>query len=191
MSTKHNKKYQMYCQKHEFPCCSKCIVESHKDCQDLVDLDDVIYNVKTSNAMCEIEETLVELAENLQKIRQNQQDNLTTFEESRKEIEKDMKTTRIKINIHLDNLQQDLMKQLYTIEEKENSTICQLLSSIEKQENEIAECKRNIMNIKQHATDLQVFLSMKKLEEDVYSKNKYLQSLVEGENLKQRSLSYT
>ncbi|CAC5416843.1 unnamed protein product [Mytilus coruscus] len=66
-----------------------------------------------------------------------------------------MKTTRIKINNHLDNLQQDLMKQLYTMEEKENSIICQLLSSIEKNEKDIAECQRNITNIKQHATDLQ------------------------------------
>ncbi|XP_052065729.1 uncharacterized protein LOC127705450 isoform X1 [Mytilus californianus] len=188
--TKHDKKYQIYCQKHEFPCCNKCIVEIHKECRDFVELDDVIHNVKTSNAMCEIEETLVEVAENLQKIRQHQQDNLTTFKESRKEIEKEIKKTRIKINNHLDKLQEDLMKQLYAIEEKENSKICQLLSTLEKKEKEIAECQRNIMNMKQHATDLQVFLSMKQIEEDVYSKNKFLQLLEEGRSFKQTSLSY-
>ncbi|CAG2241891.1 unnamed protein product [Mytilus edulis] len=160
--SKHVKKYQFYCQKHECPCCSKCIVEKHNECRDIVKLDDVIHNVKISNAICEIEETLVEVAENLQKIRQHQQDNLTTLKESRKEIEKEIKMTRIKINNHLDKLQEDLMKQLYAVEEKENSKICQLLSSLEKKEKEIADCQRNIINIKQHATDLQVFLSLKK-----------------------------
>ncbi|XP_076115853.1 uncharacterized protein LOC143083476 [Mytilus galloprovincialis] len=188
--SKHDKKYQMYCQKHECPCCSKCIVESHKDCRDIVELDDVIYNVKTSNAMCEIEETLVEVAENLQKIRQHKHDNLTTFNESRKEIEKEIKTTRIKINNHLDKLQEDLMKQLYAIDEKENSKISHLLSSLEKKEKEIAELQKNIVSIKQHATDLQVFLSLKQIEEDVYSKNKFLQLLEEEGNFKKTFISY-
>ncbi|CAC5416837.1 unnamed protein product [Mytilus coruscus] len=121
--SKHDKKYQMYCQKHEFPSCSKCIVESHNECRDFVELNDVIHNVKTSNAMCEIEDTLVEVAENLQKIRQHQQDNLTTFKENGKEIEKEIKKTSIKINNHLDKLQEDLMKQLYAVEEQENSRV--------------------------------------------------------------------
>ncbi|CAC5416844.1 unnamed protein product [Mytilus coruscus] len=188
--TKHDKKYQFYCQKHECPCCSKCIVENHNECRDTVELDDIIHDAKTSNALCEIEETLVEVAENLQKIRQHQQDNLTTFKESRQEIENEIKTTRIKINNHLDKLQEDLMKQLYAVEEKENLKICQLLSSLETREKEITDCQRNIVIIKKHATDLQMFLSMKQIKEDVYSKNKFVQSLEEDKNFKQSSLSY-
>ncbi|CAC5397264.1 unnamed protein product [Mytilus coruscus] len=139
---------------HECPCCSKCVVESHIVCQDVVNLDDVIQNTKTSNALCEIEETLVEVAENLQKIRQHQQDNLSTFKEKRTGFEKEIKQTRIKINNHLDKLQEDLIKQLYLIEEKEKAKICQLLSSLEKTQREIAECQTKIGNIKTHATDL-------------------------------------
>ncbi|XP_071123426.1 uncharacterized protein [Mytilus edulis] len=187
--SKHNKKYKMYCQKHEFLCCRKCITESHKECLDFIELGDVIHNVKTSNAMCELEETLVEVAQNLQNIRQHQQVNLKTFIDSRKKIEKEIKTTKKKINKHLDKLQEDLMKELYAIEEKENPKILLLLSSLEQKEKEIADCQRNIMNIKQHATDLQVFLSMKKIEKDVYSKNQFLQSIEEDKNFKQTFLS--
>ncbi|XP_076115854.1 uncharacterized protein LOC143083478 [Mytilus galloprovincialis] len=179
--SKHNEKYQIYCQMHESPCCSKCIVEDHKDCQDIVNLDDVIHNVKTSNALLEIEDTLVEAAENIQKIRQHQQDNLSTLYEKRKEIENEIKNIRIKINSHLDKLQEDLLKQLYSIEEKENLKICQLLSKLEHKEKEIKEYQRNIMNIKQQATDLQVFLSMKQIKEGVYSKGIFLHSIIEGE----------
>ncbi|XP_071121594.1 uncharacterized protein [Mytilus edulis] len=186
--SKHDEKFQIYCQKHECPCCSKCIVESHKVCQDIVNLDDVIQNAKTSNAFSEIEETLVEVTENLQKIRQHQQNNLLTFKEKRKEIEKELKKTRMKINNHLDKLQEDLMKQLIELEEKENSKICQLMASLEKKEKEIGECQNSLLNIKKHATDLQMFLSIKQIEEDIYSKDKKLQALVEGKE--QYTLSY-
>lgn len=99
--------------------------------------------------------------------------------------------TRIKINNHLDKLQADLTKQLYLIEEKENANIFQLLASVEKTQKEIKECQSKIGNMKKHTTDLLMFLSMKQIEKDVDSKDKFLQALnVEGDNLKQNSLSY-
>ncbi|CAG2201114.1 unnamed protein product [Mytilus edulis] len=180
--------FQTYCKKHECPCCSKCIVESHTECRDIVNLDDVIDNAKTSYALSEIEETLVEVAENLQKVRQHIQDNRSNLKEKRMEIEKEIKKTRIMINNHLDKLQEDFLKQLFEVEEKENSKICQLVSSLEIKEKEIAEYQRNVSNIKQHATDLQLFLSMKQIEKDVNSKDKFLHSLVANEG--QLSLSF-
>ncbi|XP_052065987.1 uncharacterized protein LOC127705683 [Mytilus californianus] len=186
--SKHNKQFQIYCRKHESPCCSKCTVESHNECRDIVDLHDVIQNTKASNALCEIEETFVEVAENLNKIRLYHKKNLSTFIDSRKEIENEITKIRLKINNHLDELQKDFIKQLYAVEEKEKSKICQLLSSLEKTQKEIADYQANIANIKHHATDLQMFLSLRQIEEDVYSKDKLLQSIAEGSE--QHLLSY-
>ncbi|XP_063418877.1 uncharacterized protein LOC134701672 [Mytilus trossulus] len=188
--SKHSKKFEMFCQKHEQPCCSKCIVDSHKECRDIVDLDDVIKNYETPNALSEIEKTLVEVAENLQKIRQHQQDNMSTLKEKRKKIEKEIKKTRMEITNYLDKLEKDFIKQLYGLEEKENSKIGQLLSSLEKKEKEVEECQKNITNIKQHATNLQMFLSVKQIEEDVSSKDKFLHSLVEGNELNEHFLEF-
>ncbi|CAG2208700.1 unnamed protein product [Mytilus edulis] len=137
--SKHNKKFEIYCRKHQSPCCSKCTVESHNECRDIVDLHDVIQNTKSSNALCEIEETFAEIVENLEKIRQYHKENLSTFKDRRKEIENEIEKTRIKINNHLDKLQEDFIKQLNVVEEKENSKICQLLTSLEKTEKEIAD----------------------------------------------------
>ncbi|XP_052065865.1 uncharacterized protein LOC127705577 [Mytilus californianus] len=186
----HQEKFIIYCRKHERPCCRKCIVESHKECRDIENLDDVIQHVKTSNAVYEIEETLVEVAENLQKIHQHQQGNLATLKEKRKQIQKEIQKARTTINNHLNKLQEDLIKQLYAVEEKENSKIRQLLSTLEKTEKEILDNQRNIANIKQHATDLQLFLSIKQIEEDVCIKDEFLNSLVRGEGLKLYGLKY-
>ncbi|XP_071123686.1 uncharacterized protein [Mytilus edulis] len=187
---KHQEKFIIYCRIHESPCCGKCVIESHKECRDIENLDDVIKNIKTSSTVYEIEETLVEVAENLQKIRQHQQKNLSTLKEKRKEIEKDIRKTRATINNHLDKLQEDLLKQLNAVEEKENLNICQLLSTLEKKEKEISDKKRNIANIKQYATELQVFLSIKQIGEDISRKDDILNSLLQEDNLKNHSLKY-
>ncbi|CAG2218669.1 unnamed protein product [Mytilus edulis] len=180
----------MYCRTHERPCCRKCIVETHKECPDIDNLEDVIQNVKTSNAFHDIEETLVEVAENLKKISQHQQKNLLNLKEKRKQIEKEIQKTRTTINNHLDKLQGDLIKQLNSIEETQNSKICQLLSSLEQREKEITKYQQNLASIKQHASDLQIFLSLKQIEQDININDKFLQSVVEGEELKQCHLEY-
>ncbi|XP_071180377.1 uncharacterized protein [Mytilus edulis] len=186
----HNDKFIMYCRKHERPCCRKCIVETHKECLDIDNLEDVIKNVKTSNAFHDIEETLVEVAENLKKISQHQQKNLLNLKEKRKQIEKEIQKTRTTINNHLDKLQGDLIKQLNSIEETQNSKICQLLSSLEQREKETTKYQQNFANIKQHASDLQIFLALKQIEQDININDKFLQSIVEGEELKQCHLEY-
>lgn len=111
---------------------------------------------------------------------------MSTIQETSKDIKKEIKQTRIKINNHLDKLQKDLTKQLYLIKEKEKSRICQLLSSLGNIQKEIAESQK----IKTHSTDLQMFLSMKQIDKDVDTNDKLLQSFVGGEKLKQNSLSF-
>ncbi|CAG2231474.1 unnamed protein product [Mytilus edulis] len=58
------------------------------------------------------------------------------------------------------------MKQLNELKEKKTLKICQLMASLEKKEKEIGECQNSLLNIKKHATDLQMFLSIKQIEED-------------------------
>ncbi|CAG2199503.1 unnamed protein product [Mytilus edulis] len=161
-----------------------------QECPNIDNLEDVIQNVKTSNAFHDIEETLVEVAENLKKISQHQQKNLLNLKEKRKQIEKEIQKTRTTINKHLDKLQEDLIKQLNAVEETQNSKICHLLSSLEQREKEITKYQQNIASIKQHASDLQIFLSLKQIEQDININDKFLQSVVEGEELKQCHLEY-
>ncbi|CAG2214787.1 unnamed protein product [Mytilus edulis] len=83
----HNEKYIIYCKKHVRLCCSDCIVESHNECRDIVKLAEVIKNAKSSNAFYEMEQTLVEVLENIMKIRKNRQENLKTLSKERAIIE--------------------------------------------------------------------------------------------------------
>ncbi|CAC5411746.1 unnamed protein product [Mytilus coruscus] len=187
---KHNEQFQIYCKNHESPCCSNCVVESHNECREFTKLSEAILNAKTSNAFVEIEHFLAEVSENITKIRENRQENMKKISEKRMQIEQEIEQTRIIINNHLDKLQEKLRKELCEIEEKENKEICQLISMLEEKENDIAECQTNILSIKQYASDLQAFVSMKKLESEVSLKDEFLQSLINKAILKQHSLVY-
>lgn len=115
---KHNEKYTVYCKKHECPCCGSCVVIDHIDCREFSRLTDIIDKTKTSESLNEIEQSLSELAENIQRIRQNRIKNMKTLSEKKRHIEQEIKKTRIKINNHLDKIQDDIMTTLSTTEEK-------------------------------------------------------------------------
>ncbi|CAC5388356.1 PML [Mytilus coruscus] len=187
---KHNEKYTIYCKMHERLCCGSCIVENHMECRDYDKLADVIQNTKFSNAFYEMEQSLVELSDNIQIIRNDRENNMKRLSKKKMQIQHDIKQTRIAINNHLDIIQDDIMKKLNATEVKESKLISKLLRLLKENESEIIEYRKNIENIKQHATDLQTFISMKELEKKVSSRDKFLQSVIDSENFKDCELSY-
>lgn len=186
----HNEKFQIYCNKHDCPCCKKCIVETHNECKEFVDIDDVVKNVKSSNAFVEIEHTLAEISENITRIQKDREENLKSIKETREDIESQIKMTKQKIVNYLDQLQEDILKKLSDTVEAESNQIRKLLTSVQQTEKDVTEYQNNMANIKQHASDLQAFLYLKQIEQDVDGKDKLIQTLVENKNLNCATLSW-
>ncbi|XP_052087363.1 transcription intermediary factor 1-beta-like [Mytilus californianus] len=186
----HNEKFQIYCNKHESPCCKKCIVETHNKCKEFVDIDDVVKDVKSSNAFVDIEHTLAEILENIKRIQKDREENLKAIKETREDIESQIKMTKLKIVNFLDILQEDILKELSEIEESESKQIRKLLTLVQQTEKDVMEYQNNIANIKQHASDLQAFLYLKQIEHEVDGKDKLIQTVVENKNLNHATLSW-
>lgn len=64
-----------------------------------------------------------------------------------------------------------------TIENREINNIEKLLTCLKKKENEIAKHQANFDNIKQYASELQIFLTMKQMEKDIAVNEKYIQAI--------------
>ncbi|CAG2193207.1 unnamed protein product [Mytilus edulis] len=186
----HDDKYVIFCKKHDTPCCRRCVTETHNDCKEIDVIDDVIKNVKSSNAFLEIEHSLAELSENLQRIREDRQENIKSLIENRAKIEKEVQQTRILINNHLDKLQETLMKELYVAEEKESTKIKNIISSIQEKERKISESQTTFDKIKQHASDLQTFLTLKHIQRDVTNNEQFLESLIKEEKINHACISW-
>ncbi|XP_052073659.1 protein wech-like [Mytilus californianus] len=187
---KHDEKYVIFCRKHDCPCCRRCVVETHNDCKEIDAIDDVIRNVKSSNAFLDIEQMLAELSGNLQRIRKDRQENIKSLIENRAKIENEIQQTRSLINNHLDKLQESLIKELYDVEEKESTKIKNIISSIQENERKILETQTTLGKIKQHASDLQTFLALKHIQRDVTNNEQFIESLIKEEKMNYVSMSW-
>ncbi|XP_063397764.1 uncharacterized protein LOC134682097 [Mytilus trossulus] len=187
---KHKEKYELFCRKHDCPCCRKC-VEDHNECKDLTDIRNMIGNVKSSTAFQEIERSLSETAENMKRIRINREKNLASLAEKRKIVELEVQQFRHKINEHLDKLQDEILKEIKVEEDKESSKIRQLVTSLRQREKEILQCKDNIENTKRYGSDLQSFIAMKHIEKDIIKEENYIQAISKSEQLQQIDISWT
>ncbi|CAG2217288.1 unnamed protein product [Mytilus edulis] len=186
---KHKEQYQTFCKKHDCPCCRRCVIETHNDCKDLTAIDDIVQNVKSSNAFLEVEQILVQMLENVRRIRNDRTENLKCLQDQRVEIERDINQTRKMINDHLDKIQDKIITILYANEENESKRIKQLLSEIEEIEKGISDLQVDQNTIKQHASELQTFLALKHIEKEVLDQEEIIQSVLKSEDMKIKTLS--
>ena len=109
-SNEHDEKLNLYCKEHECPCYRICNLENHSDCKNVSILVKIIKNVKKSTMFTEIEPLIKEMIENIGKIRQNRETNISAVKEQKRIIEIEIQELRTKINTHLDKLQEDMLK---------------------------------------------------------------------------------
>jgi hypothetical protein len=76
------------------------------------------------------------------------------------------------------------------VEVKTNVGIQELLTTLQRKEEEIYQSQVNIENIKKYASELQAFLGLKQIQGISMKNENYMQSLEEDGNLKQTKLSF-
>ncbi|XP_052065984.1 uncharacterized protein LOC127705679 [Mytilus californianus] len=180
---KHNKKYHIFCKKHDCPCCKKCVVEEHNECKDIVDIDDAIKDVKSSNAFHEIELILSDMNKFIQRVKKDGEENLLSLADKKEQFEKKILQAREAINSHIDTLQKKLIEELNLTIDKENKNIQQFLKSVEQNEKEIKEFQSSLLKIKQHSSELQTFLALNQMENDAATKEEFMQSINDSGSL--------
>ncbi|XP_071122196.1 E3 ubiquitin-protein ligase TRIM22-like [Mytilus edulis] len=185
----HEDKYQMYCQNHESPCCRKCLLKDHRNCKDIHPLENIVQNVKSSSAFEDLEKSLEEMMKNITQIQENRLRYLFSIQKSKVDIENEIHHIRLQINKHLDQVQNKLIMQLNTEEDKVAEEIETFTESLKGKEKEIGELLTNVQHIKTCASDLQVFLSMKQIEKTVVPCEQYIQSLFKDRTLEQTIIS--
>ena len=95
---------------------------------------------------------------------------------------------RVKINSHLDTLEQNIMKELDDAEDKIKSKIDNLLKQLSQQSKTVEGIQSDITAIKEYASDLQTFLGSKAIEEEVKKEERYIMALSEDGCLQQLNL---
>jgi hypothetical protein len=97
---------------------------------------------------------------------------------------------RLKINSHLDTLEQNILQKLDDTEDKIKSKIDNLLKQLSKNSKTVEGLQSDIIAVKEYASDLQTFLGSKAIEEEVKKEEEYLMALSEDGCLQQLNLRY-
>ena len=183
----HEMKYTHLCQVHDKPCCPDCISTNHKDCVGLLSIREIIKTSKTSTLLDDIEQILTNIKYNIDNVIKNRQQNMSEIRQQRKIFLDQVKQMRVKINSHLDTLEQNILKELVKIKSK----IDNLLKQLSEESKIVERIQSDTTAVKEYASDLQTFLGSKTIEEEVKKEEKYIMTLSEDGCLQQLSLKCT
>jgi hypothetical protein len=79
----HDMKYTHFCQQHDKPCSPECISINHKDCVGLLSIREIIKPSKISTLIDNIEQSLEDITNNIDKITKNRQINMSETRQQR------------------------------------------------------------------------------------------------------------
>lgn len=184
----HNKVLDLYCPNHDEPVCSLCISKNHRECKEMVSLDDVAKNVISSTSYSNLQRDISNHEENLFKVKTKRQQNLTIVETQESSIQSSVKEMRKKMDEHLDNLEKDLIQELAGTKETCKTTIKMTLADLEFRLSVASEMHSKISQLKEIATDVQLFLAIREIDKLVNIEQNWLQESLNEQNMNESSL---
>jgi hypothetical protein len=184
----HAMKVTNYCPKHDTICCPVCISTNHKKCVDLMAIHELIKTARTSSIIATMEQSLRDMRHNIDLAVKDREGNLSSISKQRQHYSDEIKQIRVKINSHLDTIEQRIMGDLIDVEENVKLQIEQLLTELSKRSDTINEIQCTILALKEYASDLQTFLGSKSIEVEVEKQEKLMESLSENGSLKQLNI---
>ncbi|CAG2249046.1 unnamed protein product [Mytilus edulis] len=184
----HDRKFQMFCPRHDQLCCLICISENHKECTGMYPIDEVIKSSRTSTLFDSLEKSLKDIEENIERVVKDREANLVEIKQQHLKSLNNIKDTRQKINSRLDELEKHMIDNLNSTETQLKLKIDTLLNKLSEKKNEIEILKTNLMSVKQHGSDLQAFIGSKMLEKDVAEELKYVKNISKDDGFSQLGL---
>jgi hypothetical protein len=97
---------------------------------------------------------------------------------------------RVKINSHLDTLEQNILQELDDTEDKIKSKIDNMLKQLSQNSKNVEGFQKDIRAVKEYASDLQAFLGSKAIEGEIKKEEENLLALSEDGCLQQLNLRY-
>jgi DNA-binding beta-propeller fold protein YncE len=114
--------------------------------------------------------------------------NMSSIRKQRQHYSDEIKQIRVKINSHLDTIEQRIMGELIDVEDNVKLQIENLLTELSKRSDTTKEIQGTILALKEYASDLQTFLVSKSIEVEVEKQEKFVESLLENGSLKQHNI---
>jgi hypothetical protein len=164
---------------------------AHKECSGVAPITDFISNVKSSTAMLDLEQTLSELHSFVKRITDDKKENIQEILTRQKEICEEIHKIRKSLNDHLDQLQETLIRSINKIVDDVTLQLGDVKNSLTEIENKTSDITLEFSKIKEHASDLQTFLSLPHLISKANDEEKHVEKLGSEGKLNRKSIIFT
>jgi hypothetical protein len=145
-------------------------------------IPELIETAKTSSIIVTMAQSLRDMKHNIDIAVKDREGNLSSIRKQRQHYSDEIKQIPVKINSHLNTIEQRVMGEFIDAEEHVKSQIEKLLTELSKRFHNINEIQETILALKEYASDLQTFLGSKSIEIEV---ERFMESLSEDGSLKQ------
>jgi hypothetical protein len=187
----HDEPHHMYCPVHNRPCCIRCVLTAHKECTDVAPITDFISNVKSSPAILDLEQTLKELGSFVKRLMDDKDENLQEILTRKKEICEEIHKIRKSLNDHLDQLQETLIGSITKTVDDVTLQLGDDKNRLTEIENKASNITMEFIKIKEHASDLQTFLSLPHLVSKANDEEKKIEKLGSEGKFNRKSIKFT
>ncbi|VDI64626.1 Hypothetical predicted protein [Mytilus galloprovincialis] len=178
----HDEKFELYCSFHACACCIQCVT-SHKKCQDLKPLSDILSSTKSSVTL--LEKDLNNMKKNLVMILNYLKDGKDKNDVQKAKATEDILIMRKSIDTYLNILEQQFRGILETKHLKLKLNMNPLVKNIEHRSFEMHKLLEEFFKMKQYATELQMYIGLRDIEKTTSEVAKYIENLKSGGHLEE------
>ncbi|VDH94077.1 Hypothetical predicted protein [Mytilus galloprovincialis] len=172
----HDKKLEWFCKSHDKTLCVVCLPTEHRSCSDVIPIDVAAAKSRQSTAMSDLQEAIEVTLRNITLCISNRNTARKDIEKQEKDIRTIVKVTRTKINNYLDKLEEKLIQTLASESETCNSKCNNFLQQFNTQEVKMIKLKDQVYQMKEFASDLQVFLGTRQIDKLVMSETESIKT---------------
>ncbi|VDI35388.1 Hypothetical predicted protein [Mytilus galloprovincialis] len=137
-----NKNIDLYCMFHDVVCCRTCVLESHRPCENVQEVEDVSGSIKSSALVEDVSKAVSELSKTFESIIKTRKKNLEAVNCQESVIKESIVKLKADLLKDVDLLEKSLLKDLSNFHEK---TISKLDASV----NEFSEMNDTWSKIKE------------------------------------------
>jgi hypothetical protein len=181
---------EFHCPTHDVVCCKRCITSSHRECKDIIIIEDLLETSVSSTELDNLEQTLQDVGSNLEIVIADRQKNLVELKKQKNNISRNVKEKREEIINFLDKLERKMLDNISAIESKTRQQIEKLIKELSVKQQEVKTLKKDIELTKKYASSVQIFMGIRQLQEPVSSLEKYIQGAYDNGSFNQTEIEF-
>ncbi|XP_063426132.1 uncharacterized protein LOC134709940 [Mytilus trossulus] len=153
----HQKRCDLFCKKHDVGICVVCITSDHKDCDEIILIEEAAKNAKPSTALADLEAIISGMLNKLKCCINDRVMASIKIDKDEQLIKETIRDIRLSLDQRLDELEQILLLELKTKYERCKHELTKSVKDFELTEKEFESINRQITILKEFASDIQIF----------------------------------